>query len=44
MELHNDALVVPLEFELDLNLDLDLAFDLVVEEAQERDTNETDDA
>ena len=42
MEVQNDALVVPLEFELDL--DFDLANDLEMEEAQARDGNETDDA
>ena len=34
VELDNDALVVPLDFELDLDLDLDLALEVVVEEAE----------
>ena len=44
VELDNDALVVPLDFELDLDLYLDLALDLVVEEAQERERNVADEA
>ena len=39
MDLHIDALALPLEFEVDL----DLALDLVVEEAQERDKNDAAD-
>ena len=44
VELDNDALVVPLDFELDLDLDLDLALDFVVEEAQQRERNVADEA
>ena len=34
VEMHNDAMLMSLEFELDLDLDLDLALEVVVEEAE----------